>query len=114
MRRTATTDCEVGGKEIRSGDQVLMWYISANRDEEIFGADADDLVIERANADRHLSFGHGIHYCLGARLAELQIRVLWEEILPRFERIETLAEPERSFSSFIHGYTSLPVRVTRH
>ncbi|MEM9563978.1 MAG: cytochrome P450, partial [Actinomycetota bacterium] len=98
MRRTANVDCELGGKDIRAGDQVLMWYVSANRDEEVFGDNADDLDIERPNADRHLAFGHGIHYCLGARLAEMQVRVLWEEILPRFERIETQAEPERSFS----------------
>lgn len=113
MRRTATKDCEVGGKQIRKDDQVLMWYISANRDEEIFGDNADDLDIERHNAASHLSFGYGFHYCLGSRLAELQLRVLWEEILPRFERIEVQAEPQRSLSSFIHGYTHLPVQVTR-
>ena len=113
MRRTATADCEFGGKQILKDDQVLMWYISANRDEEVFGDNADDLDIERPNADRHLSFGYGIHYCMGSRLAELQLRVLWEEILPRFERIEVQAEPERSFSSFVKGYTHLPVRVTR-
>jgi len=113
MRRTATTDCELGGKQILQDDQVLMWYVSANRDEDVFGDDADVLDIERANADRHLSFGYGIHYCMGSRLAELQLRVLWEEILPRFERIEMQAEPERTFSSFIKGYTHLPVKVTR-
>ena len=69
--------------------------------------------LERHNADRHLSFGYGIHYCMGSRLAELQLRVLWEEILQRFERIEVQEEPERTFSSFVHGYTSLPVTVTR-
>ena len=108
----ATTDCEVGGKQIRSGDQVLMWYVSANRDEDVF-ENADVIDIERENADRHLSFGYGIHYCMGSRLAELQLRVLWEEILPRFERIELAGEAERSFSSFVHGYTKLPVTVTR-
>lgn len=113
MRRTATTDCEIGGRPIRKNDQVLMWYVSANRDEEIFGDNAENLDIERHNAANHLSFGYGIHYCLGSRLAELQLRILWEEILPRFERIEVQAEPERTLSSFIHGYTRLPVRVTR-
>ena len=113
MRRTATRDCEIGGKQIRKHDQILMWYSSANRDEDIFGDNADDLDIERDDAYRHISFGYGIHYCLGSRLAELQLRVLWEEILPRFERIEVQAEPERTFSSFIKGYTHLPVRVTR-
>ncbi len=113
MRRTATTDCEIGGRQIRKDDQVLMWYVSANRDEDVFGDNADDLDVERHNADRHLSFGYGFHYCLGSRLAELQLRVLWEKILPRFKRIEVQAEPQRSFSSFIHGYTHLPVRITR-
>ncbi|MEL7210021.1 MAG: cytochrome P450, partial [Actinomycetota bacterium] len=113
MRRVATADCELGGRAIRKNDQVLMWYVSANRDEEVFGADADALDLDRPNADRHLSFGYGVHYCMGSRLAELQLRVLWEEILARFERIEVQAEPERTFSSFIHGYTRLPVQVTR-
>ncbi|MEL7209523.1 MAG: cytochrome P450, partial [Actinomycetota bacterium] len=112
MRRTATRDCRIGDTDVLEGDQVLMWYVSANRDEAMF-ADADALDIERPNADRHLSFGYGIHYCMGSRLAELQLRVLWEEILQRFERIEVQEEPERTFSSFVHGYTTLPVTVTR-
>ena len=112
MRRTATKDCEIRDKQILEGDQVLMWYVSANRDEDVFER-ADVIDIERHNADRHLSFGYGIHYCMGSRLAELQLRVLWEEILPRFARIEIQDEPERTFSSFVHGYTSLPVTVTR-
>ncbi len=113
MRRTATRDTELGGKRIRKDDQVLMWYLSANRDEAMFGDNADAIDLERANADRHLSFGYGIHYCMGSRLAELQLRILWEEILQRFERIEVQAEPERTFSSFINGYTNLPVQVAR-
>ena len=112
MRRTATTDCELGGKQIRKDDQVLMWYVSANRDEDMFD-DADVVDIERPNADRHLSFGYGIHYCMGSRLAELQLRILWEEILKRFERIDVQDEPDRTFSSFVNGYTRLPVVVTR-
>ncbi|MEM8618860.1 MAG: cytochrome P450 [Actinomycetota bacterium] len=112
MRRTATRDTELGGKQIKKDDQLLMWYISANRDEDVF-ENADVIDIERDNADKHLSFGYGIHFCMGARLAELQLRVLWEEILPRFERIEVQAEPERVFSSFVHGYAKLPVRITR-
>ena len=112
MRRTATRDCEIRDKQILEGDQVLMWYVSANRDEDVF-ENADAIDIERHNADRHLSFGYGIHFCMGSRLAELQLRVLWEEILQRFERIEIQDEPERTFSSFVHGYTSLPVTVTR-
>ncbi len=112
MRRTANNDCEVGGKQIRKNDQILMWYLSANRDETVFD-NADEIDLERPNADRHLSFGYGIHFCMGSRLAELQLRVLWEEVLQRFERIEVQAEPERTFSAFVHGYTSLPVKVTR-
>jgi len=112
MRRTATRDCEIRDKKVRKGDQVLMWYLSANRDEDVF-TDAEVIDLERPNADRHLSFGYGIHFCMGSRLAELQLRVLWEEILQRIERIEVQEEPERTFSSFVHGYTNLPVRLTR-
>lgn len=112
MRRTATRDCELRGRPIRRHDQLLMWYVSANRDEDVF-ENGDVLDIERPNASRHLSFGYGIHFCMGSRLAELQLRVLWEEILPRFERIEVQAEPSRTFSSFVNGYTRLPVIVTR-
>ena len=110
MRRTATSDVEIGGTQIREHDQVLMWYVSANRDEDVF-ENADVIDIERANADQHLSFGFGIHRCMGSRLAELQLRILWEEILQRFERIEVQGEPTRTFSSFVNGYTDLPVRV---
>ncbi len=112
MRRTANQDCEVGGKQIKKGDQILMWYVSGNRDADVFD-NADDLDIERHNARQHLSFGFGIHRCMGNRLAELQLRILWEEILQRFEKIEIQDEPERTFSSFVKGYTHLPVRVTR-
>ena len=112
MRRTANHDCEVGGKEIKKGDQVLMWYVSGNRDTDVFD-DPDVLDIERHNARQHLSFGFGIHRCMGNRLAELQLRILWEEILKRFEKIEVQAEPERTFSSFVKGYTYLPVKLTR-
>lgn len=112
MRRTATQDVEVGGKQIKKDDQVLMWYLSANRDESVF-ENPDQIDIERPNADQHLAFGFGIHRCMGSRLAELQLRILWEEILPRFERIEVQAEPTRPLSSFVNGYTYLPVKVTR-
>jgi cytochrome P450 len=112
MRRTATRDTELGGKQIRKDDQVLMWYISANRDEDVFDH-GDAIDIERHNADQHLAFGFGIHRCMGSRLAEMQLRILWEEILQRFERIEVQGEPTRTFSSFVHGYTYLPVQVTR-
>jgi cytochrome P450 len=89
-----------------------MWYASGNRDPEMFDH-ADELDIERPNSRNHLSFGFGIHRCMGNRLAELQLRILWEEILARFEKIEIQEEPERTFSSFVNGYTRLPVKVRR-
>ena len=91
---------------------MLMWYASGNRDAEVFD-NADVLDIERRNARQHLSFGFGIHRCMGNRLAELQLRVLWEEILQRFEKIEVLEEPSRTLSSFVKGYTYMPVKVKR-
>ncbi len=112
MRRTANEDTEIRGKKIRKHDQLLMWYVSGNRDEEIF--DHGDVIdIERHNADRHLSFGYGIHFCMGSRMAELQLRILWEEIHQRFARIEVQEDPSFAFSSFVHGYTKLPVQVSR-
>ena len=89
-----------------------MWYISGNRDEEMFEK-ANDFRIERDNARRHLSFGFGIHRCMGNRLAEMQLRVLWEEIMKRFRFVEVVGEPKRSLSVFVRGYTELPVRVHR-
>ncbi len=112
MRRTANNDCVIGGKQIKAGDQLLMWYLSGNRDEDVFER-GEELIIDRENARNHLSFGFGIHRCMGNRLAEMQLRVLWEEILKRFENIEVVGEVERTFSSFVKGYTSMPVRVTR-
>lgn len=112
MRRTANHDCEIGGKDIKQGDQVLMWYVSGNRDTDFFD-NPDDINIERPNVRNHLSFGFGIHRCMGNRLAELQLRILWEEILKRFEKIEIQDEPERTYSSFVKGYTYLPVKVKR-
>jgi cytochrome P450 len=111
MRRRALADFELGGKTIRKGDKVIMWYVSGNRDEDQFTRPGD-LWIERPRVRGHLSFGFGIHRCVGNRLAELQLKVLWEEILARFESIEVLEEPERVPSSFVKGYTRMPVRVT--
>ena len=112
MRRTAVAETELRGKRIKVGDTVLMWYVSGNRDEEIFDK-ANDFLIERENARRHLSFGFGIHRCMGNRLAEMQLRVLWEEIMKRFHFIEVVGEPKRTHSIFVRGYTKLPVRVHR-
>lgn len=110
MRRTATRDAELGGRQIKQGDKVVMWYVSGNRDAEIF-EDADRLIIDRANARQHVSFGYGIHRCMGNRLAEMQLRIVWEEILKRFHTVEVVGEPQRVRSNFVKGYTQLPVRV---
>ena len=87
-----------------------MWYISGNRDETVI-ENPDAFIIDRARPRQHLSFGFGIHRCVGNRLAELQLKILWEEILQRFPVIELAGTPQRTFSNFIHGYTSLPVRI---
>jgi cytochrome P450 len=110
MRRTALSDFELGGKTIRKGDKVLMWYASGNRDETQFHR-PEVVNIERPMVRRHLSFGFGIHRCVGNRLAELQLQILWEEIIARYDRIEVLAEPERVPSAFVKGYTYMPVRL---
>ncbi|MEE3182370.1 MAG: cytochrome P450, partial [Pseudomonadota bacterium] len=110
MRRTAVQDKEVAGKDIKKGDKVVMWYYSGNRDAEVFD-DPDRLDIERLNVRNQMSFGFGIHRCLGMRLGELQLQILWEEIIKRFDRIETLEEPTRVLSNFINGYTRMPVKV---
>ncbi len=110
MRRTAMQDVSLDGQHIRKGDKVILWYLSANRDDVIF-QNPDDFKLERSNARRQLSFGAGVHRCIGARLADLQIRTLWEEILPRFRRIEVVQPPVRTLSTFIHGYPELQVRI---
>jgi len=110
MRRTANQDVEIRGKQIKAGDQVLMWYVSGNRDEDVIDR-PNEFLIDRAKARHHLSFGFGIHRCMGNRLAEMQLRVLWEEILQRFSKVEVMGEAERLNSSFVRGITNLPVRV---
>tara|TARA_E500000331_G_scaffold357253_1_gene418363 strand:- start:1205 stop:2431 length:1227 start_codon:yes stop_codon:yes gene_type:complete len=110
MRRTAMEDTEIRGQKIRKGDRVLMWYASGNRDESVF-ENANDLVIDRKNARNHLAFGFGLHRCMGNRLAEMQLRILWEEIQQRYHQIEVVGEPERIRSSFVRGYKTLPVRL---
>jgi cytochrome P450 len=112
MRRVATRDVELGGKLIRKGDKVAMWYISGNRDESVIER-PNDFWIERPRVRQHLSFGFGIHRCVGKRLAELQLQIIWEEILKRFPVIEVTGRPTRVYSSFVHGYEQLPVRIPR-
>ncbi len=113
MRRTALCETELAGKQIRKGDRVVMWYVSGNRDEAHFD-DADRLIIDRPNARSHVSFGYGIHRCMGNRLAEMQLRIAWEEILKRFHTVEVVSEPTRANSNFVKGYTRLPVVLHRH
>lgn len=110
MRRTALADTEIGGKTIRKGDKVVMWYLSGNRDEEVIDR-ADEFIIDRKNPRQHLSFGFGVHRCVGNRLAELQLRIIWEEIHKRFQMIELVGEPRRSLSNFIRGFTYMPVKL---
>ena len=114
MRRTATADTELMGQQIKAGDKLAMWYISANRDESVFGDDADVLKVDRANARRHIAFGHGIHRCVGARLAELQIGILLEEMAKRRMRVNVTGEPTRVAASFVHGYRAMPVEISRY
>jgi cytochrome P450 len=110
MRRTATRDVELGGQLIRKGDKVAMWYLSGNRDPEAI-ENPDRFIIDRARPRQHLSFGFGIHRCVGNRLAELQLKILWEEILQRFPVIEVTGQPRRVLSNFVHGFMSMPVRI---
>ena len=110
MRRTASCDVEFGGKQIKKGDKVVMWYVSGNRDEEAIERPYEFL-IDRARPRQHLSFGFGIHRCVGIRLAELQLKIIWEEILKRFDKIEVVGPPKRVYSSFVKGYETLPVRI---
>ena len=110
MRRKATKDYVLGGKTIKAGEKVVMWYIAGNQDDEVIDR-ADEFLIDRANPRHHVSFGFGIHRCMGNRLAEMQLRVLWEEIMQRFQKIELVGEPERIVSNFIKGYTDLPVKL---
>ncbi|GAB1257493.1 cytochrome P450 [Aurantivibrio plasticivorans] len=110
MRRTANMDVNLGGQTIKKGDKVIMWYASGNLDDEVI-ENADQFIIDRKNARQHLSFGFGIHRCMGNRLAEMQLRIVWEEIMKRFSFVEVVGEPQRIYSSFVKGYTHLPVKV---
>ncbi|MFQ3217025.1 MAG: cytochrome P450 [Paraperlucidibaca sp.] len=111
MRRVATKDVELRGQTIKKGDRVVMWYASGNRDERKF-ENPEQLIIDRKDARNHISFGYGIHRCMGNRLAELQLRILWEELLKRFDNIEVVGEPERVQSNFVRGYSTLMVKLT--
>jgi cytochrome P450 len=110
MARTATRDVELGGKTIKAGDRVAMWYVSGNRDDEVI-ANPDSYIIDRERPRQHLSFGFGVHRCVGNRLAELQLTIIWEEILKRFPTVEVVGEPTRTHSVFVKGYETLPVII---
>jgi cytochrome P450 len=112
MRRTALDDVEFRGRHIRKGDKVVMWYVSGNRDDEVIEW-PDHYIIDRARPRQHISFGYGIHRCVGNRLAELQLQVIWEEIMKRFPIIEVTGEPDRVYSTFVRGYRTLPVRIPK-
>ncbi|MGN3974553.1 cytochrome P450 [Tsuneonella sp. SYSU-LHT278] len=111
MRRQATEDSELFGHTVKAGEKLILWYISANRDESVF-ENPDRLDITRENARRHLAFGYGIHRCVGARLAELQLRVLLEEMHKRRMRVHVAGDVERVRANFVHGFRKLEVEVT--
>lgn len=112
MRRTALEDLEIGGKTIRKGEKIAMWYVSGNRDETAIER-ANEFIVDRTRPRQHAAFGFGIHRCLGQRLAEMQLRVVWEEMLKRFPVIEVTGEPRRLRNAFVKGYEYLPVRIPR-
>jgi cytochrome P450 len=113
MRRTAMEDTELFGHQIKKRDKLALWYASANRDEEIF-PDGDRIIVDRENARRHLAFGYGIHRCVGARVAELQLTTLISEMQKRRLRVNVLSEPERVNASFVHGYRHMQVELERY
>jgi cytochrome P450 len=110
MSRTAVRDVELGGKTIKAGDKVAMWYISGNRDETMIER-PNEYIIDRERPRQHMSFGFGIHRCVGNRVAEMQLTIIWEEILKRFPEIKVVGEPVLNWSSFVHGFESLPVII---
>ncbi|MEZ5651286.1 MAG: cytochrome P450 [Burkholderiaceae bacterium] len=110
MKRVATMDTVLQGQRIREGDRVIMWYLSGNRDDEAI-ENPDAFIIDRARPRQHLSFGFGIHRCVGNRLAELQLNILWDELIKRGIQVEVLEEPARTYSNIIHGFTSMKVRL---
>ena len=110
MTRRATRDVELGGQLIKKGDRLALWYVSGNRDEEKI-EQPNEYVIDRKNPRQHLSFGFGVHRCLGNRIAELQLRLTWEEILKRFPEIKVIGNPVRAFNGFAKGYEAMTVVI---
>ncbi|WP_149359571.1 cytochrome P450 [Lolliginicoccus suaedae] len=112
MARRANEDTVLGGQNIKKGDKLIMWYASANRDERHFDS-PEKLIIDRKNARNHIAFGFGVHRCMGNRLAEMQLRILWEELLERFDDIKVVEEPEIVQSTFVRGYSKMMVELTK-
>ncbi len=110
MRRTAMADFDLRGHQIKSGDKVVIWYISGNRDEDQI-ENPNQFIVDRVRPREHMSFGFGIHRCLGNRLAEMQLKILWDEVLRRDMKIEVLDKPVYAYSNFLHAIRSLPVRI---
>jgi cytochrome P450 len=110
MRRTAKSDFELGGKTIKAGDKVVMWYVSGNRDDTAI-ENPEAFIVDRERPRHHVSFGFGIHRCVGMRLAEMQLKIVWEEILKRFPVIEIVEPPERARSCFLRSYRKMMVRI---
>lgn len=111
MRRVAKQDIVLNGQVIKKGDKVVMWYASGNRDERAI-ENPDQFLIDRKNARNHLSFGFGIHRCMGNRLAEMQLKILWEEILERFDKVECVGGLEYVQSNFVRGYSKMMVKLS--
>ncbi|WP_296223138.1 cytochrome P450, partial [uncultured Sphingomonas sp.] len=112
MKRRATRDVEFRGQQIKKDDTVVMWYVSGNRDDEVIER-PNDYIIDRPRPRQHISFGFGVHRCVGNRLAELQLQIVWEEIMKRFPEINVVAEPKRVRSNFVKGYESMRVVIPR-
>ena len=110
MSRVAKRDAVIGGKTIKAGEKVAMWYISGNRDETMIER-PNEFIIDRERPRQHMSFGFGVHRCVGNRVAEMQLTIIWEEILKRFPVIELIEEPLRTYSSFVHGYETMKVVI---
>lgn len=107
--RTATQDTILGGKTIRKGDGLCLFYLSGNRDEAVF--DEPDVFKADRDPNRHIAFGHGAHLCLGMHLARLELKILFEELLPQIESVELAGETRLSYANFVNGLKTLPVRV---
>jgi cytochrome P450 len=112
MARTAVSDYAIGGKTIRNGDRIVLWYVSGNRDERVI-EDPYAYVIDRERPRMHAAFGFGVHRCVGNRLAELQLTIIWEEILKRFPEVIVTGEPQRTYSIRFKGYETMPVVIPR-